>query len=138
VTLKNYGPSVALHTYTSTKVVTEITQIRARINDACTEAIYGMNTPMQVKIVSPNNTEITDNGGVAGETLFPSDEPGKWYRNIAFDRSEVVFIVGCIAYRDEFGKERHTRFCNWTTTLNPKNQTLPIFLYPFIGYSDAD
>jgi hypothetical protein len=75
---------------------------------------------------------------IVGDSMFPNDEVGRWFQEDKIPLADGFYIVGCVVYKDQFGKERHTKFCNWYQGANIVNETPPIFLYSFFGLNDAD
>ncbi|MGA2102019.1 MAG: hypothetical protein ABSG34_12990 [Candidatus Sulfotelmatobacter sp.] len=137
VTLRNYGNSVAKHIWITSKVATRADDIWPYITQSCGEADRGTNATL--KVWNVERTAIAG-GFLAGDVMFPSQEYGRWFKDISVKRTGVMFIVGCVAYRDQFGNLRHTKFCDWVQAdlMQLKTGDLPVYLYAFFGANDAD
>jgi hypothetical protein len=136
VTIKNYGPSVALHVGLSTRVVVNSVEIFPARQLVCKEAA-GMTNGLTYIV----GAGFTAERGL-GESLFPLDEEETRLTNQAIDHSELpqngpVFVIGCIVYRDQFGHQRRTRFTDMYYG-DFKSSPFPLLLNPFMGLNDAD
>ncbi len=137
VTLKNYGNSAASRLWATSKVATALDEIVPYIADSCKDATNGSNAIFQTW----NAAKGTMTGGLqSGEVMFPTQEYGRWFKDVTIKRTGVIFIVGCVVYKDQFGNLRHTKFCEWVQTdlMKLKTSDLPVFLYSFFGANDAD
>jgi hypothetical protein len=135
VTLKNYGPSVAQHIAISAHVSTNIAEVVAQQLQACKEAEATSNGWFQAPAQHFGEHLV-------GDTLFPSDAEGRHFDNQTFNpygtaAPNVLTVTGCVVYRDQFGKQRRTRFCYWYFG-NPTQIPYPTFLYQAIGLNDAN
>lgn len=130
VTVKNYGPSVAQHLYPSAHIVTRAFDLLEQAHNSCKEAEMGSNGIMV-------NAGSKSAEHVIGDSMFPGDEYGRWFSG-KFIAGDGFYIVGCVAYRDQFGKERHTQFCNWYQGTDLMKEKLPILMYSFLGLNQAD
>jgi hypothetical protein len=130
VTIKNYGPSVALHLAVAANIVSNSVVLPQIQNEACERSL------MISKGTASNGQQFPP---MTGETMFPTDGFGRWFTDDSFpvaQDSNRFWIVGCITYSDQFEKPRVTRFCN--VYYKPiKSATFPIFLYSFFGLNDA-
>lgn len=132
VTLKNYGTSVGLRVWITTRVVTNPIGLKTAAHDSCREALSGSNGIMAT--AGDPHAEHT-----IGDVMFPTDEYGRWFSDESLSPTKQFFIVGCVAYKDQFGQQRHTQFCNWYRGGDDITKpTPPIFLYSFFGWNDAD
>jgi len=137
VNLQNYGKSVATRVWLTTNIVTDPQDIVSYIDASCKESNDGTNAILHTWNADKAEKAV---GFVTGDTIFPTEEEGKWFYNISFKRTGVLFIVGCAVYKDQFGTTHHTRFCDWSqidiTKLSASD--LPLMIYPFFGANDAD
>jgi hypothetical protein len=128
ITIKNYGPSVGRYVMVSAHVATERSEAIVAQLQACKEA-------------EAESNRITNSvGHLWGDTLFPSDEEGRHFDDDEFQfnlEPSTLIISGCIAYRDQFGKPRRTRFCYWRRE-GIKGMVFPVLLYAFPGLNDAE
>jgi hypothetical protein len=136
VSLKNYGPSVALHVGIAAQVTTNLMQLVPLLQKDCKDA-KGMANGLYISPVE----KFAEN--ILGETLYPSNEEGRYFDDQSFqpypgiETPKELYVVGCIAYKDQFGNLRQTRFCNWYYG-NLKEAKFPLFLYSFFGLNDAN
>jgi hypothetical protein len=135
VSLKNYGPSVARHVSLSAVAVS--TPVWA-IQTQELMCRYAIGSGPKGRFVDTHHSIPQG----LGDTLFPSEEEGKWFENAVFPQLSPIgegtfFIVGCVAYVDQFDKQRTTRFCYWYYT-DARKAKMPILLYQFWGLNEAN
>ncbi|MGA2337734.1 MAG: hypothetical protein WA383_21865 [Terriglobales bacterium] len=118
-TVKNYGLSPALHSAFPSEPAyapMESGETKTKIEQACTRG----------------DVLTTDPEG-HGYTLFPGSSQSQ---DITIDgtRQTAVYLLGCLTYIDQFGKLRHTRFCE--TAKAPVQEGAG--LTPCFGGQEAD
>ena len=139
VTTKNYGNSVASHLWISSKIVTTLEEITPTITDSCNVVDGYLTGSWGIKPSAYSKMATIAN--VPGELMFPSEEHGRWFRGVTFKRTtSIIFVVGCLVYKDQFGEIRHTKFANYMDSntgdiLAPK---LPLLLYSAPIGNEAD
>jgi hypothetical protein len=136
ITIKNYGPSVALNVAVSARVVVGPQYIIPTVYTTCEEASQESNAVM-VQAGNPNYSEKA-----IGDSIFPSEEEGKHFSETAVqgrdtDISKGIFVVGCIIYKDQFGNQRRTRFHHGEMGAEMDQLTFPLAMYQFLGFNDA-
>jgi hypothetical protein len=126
---KNFGASVATHVSLSTRPVVRADQIFPNKELTCKEALSFMNASTFVA-----GRGVVEKGG--GGVVFPSEEGTSQFLNLRIERpdidpSQLLFIVGCIQYDDEFGEPHQTQFLYWSGT-DATSLKVPFKLLPFI------
>lgn len=126
VVLTNYGPSPALNISSWMGVALNLQELDGAAEDTCKVAI----------------TLAESKSGDKGEVLFPSQKRVRRLGGkvtLAADdakKIEFVYVVGCIAYRDQFQEGWHkTRFCEMGVNF-PSYASLVFTHCP--KYNDAD
>jgi hypothetical protein len=102
--IKNYGPSPALHVLTAVSVVTDVKKFAQQQDSACNLA---------------ERTERGEGNPLAihkfGTPIFPQGRFSQSFEtredNLAHPNLTVLYLAGCIIYRDQFDIIHHTRFC---------------------------
>jgi hypothetical protein len=106
VFMKNFGPTVALNVIPIVSIAPGHDQLDQRMKSSCDVA-----EQFSTGKVMPGNDPIP--GGRMGQTLFPTEERDIPYADSGPSDAKltVMYIVGCIAYRDQFDIRHKTRFC---------------------------
>jgi hypothetical protein len=136
ITLKNFGNSIATDVAMSSEPVSAIDKIEPAADYAC-ELATSFSRLRGAKIANPSGIDYPKK--ISGGIIFP----GEWLAygmkdtDIQTGKTEwAVTIVGCIVYKDQFAKERHTHFCYGGTVPPVK---APTFFYQCpIGNNEAD
>jgi hypothetical protein len=134
VTIKNFGNSVALDIGLHAKAIIGWDKMKPAIEETCKQAADFSNV-RRFKVVT-NFGDFPQQ--ISTGDLFPSDVSGHHFSDtIEKGTSESpLTVVGCIVYRDQFGKERRSRFCYQSTK---EDATFPRLIYQcVVGPNDAD
>jgi hypothetical protein len=109
VTIKNFGNSVALNVGISAKAIGAWDQMKPASETACKEA---------TNVSRIYKTKVQSNFGelpkeMSTGVMFPGEVSGHHFtgtiqKGIA---ESPLTVVGCLVYRDQFDKERRSRFC---------------------------
>jgi hypothetical protein len=133
VTIKNFGNSVGTDVGISAEAISAWDKMKPVSEDTCHNAT---NTSHFSKVrVRTNFGEMPK--GISAGVIFPNDVAGHHFssgvqKGIA---ESPLTVVGCIIYRDQFDKERRTRFCYQAVT---GEDTFPRLIYPcVVGVNDA-
>jgi hypothetical protein len=137
IPIHNYGNSVALHIAIEARVVVTVGEIIPTLVSNCEKAQSESGANIQLA-----GTGYNENA--AGDSLFPSQEENRHFFQNQIDASRWttanggVFVVGCIFYDDQFGKQHRTRLVYGAIGEDPKMVKLPGVLYQFVGFNDAN
>lgn len=129
IKVKNFGASVATHVSVSARPVVRADQIYPARDIVCKEAKSWSNAPS----IFPGQGIIEKTGG---GIVFPVQEGVADFQNQRierpdFDQQRHLYVVGCLAYEDQFGESRETRFLYWSGD-DVTAIKLPAQLSPFL------
>jgi hypothetical protein len=132
VTLKNFGNSVALSMALWTKAINGWDMMKPAMDDSCFHAAV----LSRGKFVNGNKVPIDWPEHMSAGVLFPTETQGRHFTDDEIQVGKTqsgLMIIGCIVYRDQFGKERQTHMCFGSGAINT-----PTLIYQCpLGDNDA-
>jgi hypothetical protein len=135
----NFGPSPALHAVNWAEVNYDGMDVEKTMQSSCGNA-YSLSHGMFAKDMHNPSAGTIISDAPYGQTLFPGMAFPNTFASLDTRKEPYegnVFIVGCISYRDQFGRERRTRYCA-VTPKALKDLPLPAQLANCTTYNDAD
>jgi hypothetical protein len=134
-TIKNFGPSPALNVTPVVEAAPGFDKLDDTAKRVCNFADAFV-TGKTTKVISAPATLKSHKWG---NTLFPgSEHVESSVGSVPSDpKLTVLYLVGCIAYRDQFRHTRHTHFCVETPWL-ASSYTVGTPLVPCSVYNDTD
>jgi hypothetical protein len=150
VTIRNFGQSVALHVVPWVEAVFSDDKLDATMKETCDNAYTISNGIFFDQDAMSHGVyrEVRPNRPF-GQSLFPGQEIPSTFLGTLTPKSDSksVLIIGCIAYKDQFGTQRRTRFCYTPPAspdalgfpaVNPKDLKFPAGTVNCNLYNDAE
>lgn len=151
IAIKDFGQSVAVHVVPWAEVTFAADKLDATVKETCDNAISISNGVFLDSQAAFNgiHREVRPDRPF-GNILFPNQETPTTFTGYVNSKpdAKLMWIIGCIAYRDQFGNERRTRFCyapeqspddsNYPNGVNPRDLKLPARTASCNSYNDVE
>lgn len=139
ITLKNFGNTIALSTAIWSEAISGWDRMKPAMDDSCFRAAV----LSRGKFNSGNIPKVEFPKNMSNGLMFQGDTIGRHFRDIEIDvgsgnSPSPLTIIGCVVYRDQFGKERQTRMC-YGGSGELEKIAAPLLLYQCpLGDNDAN